>query len=152
MLNSILRIRNLNIYILYIHFSIFYWLNINCSCLMHNYVVNWVYVNIYDIYKCLNMNFSITSVLSLKVIDKLFKLYNFLHGSSALFSDLQLDYSLTDEFCKNHFLVGLLLREVGNALQEFREVRQIAISVLKNLMIKHSFDDRYASRVSVFLC
>ncbi|XP_028928589.1 dedicator of cytokinesis protein 9 isoform X3 [Ornithorhynchus anatinus] len=60
--------------------------------------------------------------------------------------DLQLDYSLTDDFCKNHFLVGLLLREVGNALQEFREVRQIAISVLKNLMIKHSFDDRYSSR------
>uniref|UniRef100_A0A8C2UA14 Dedicator of cytokinesis 9 n=1 Tax=Coturnix japonica TaxID=93934 RepID=A0A8C2UA14_COTJA len=84
-----------------------------------------------------------------KLIDKLFKLYHSLQGISALFSDLQLDYSLTDEFCKNHFLVGLLLREVGNALQEFREVRQIAISVLKNLMIKHSFDDRYASRVSL---
>ncbi|XP_077199942.1 dedicator of cytokinesis protein 9 isoform X1 [Paroedura picta] len=60
--------------------------------------------------------------------------------------DLQLDYSLSDEFCKHHFLVGLLLREVGNALQEFRDIRQIAISVLKNLMIKHSFDDRYASK------
>ncbi|XP_063809332.1 dedicator of cytokinesis protein 9 isoform X4 [Pseudophryne corroboree] len=60
--------------------------------------------------------------------------------------DLQLDYTLTDEFCKNHFLVGLLLREVGNALQEFRDTRQIAISVLKGLMIKHSFDDRYSSR------
>lgn len=67
---------------------------------------------------------------------------------SILISDLQLDYSLTDEFCRNHFLVGLLLREVGTALQEFREVRLIAISVLKNLLIKHSFDDRYASRVS----
>ncbi|XP_072204176.1 dedicator of cytokinesis protein 9 isoform X11 [Excalfactoria chinensis] len=68
-------------------------------------------------------------------------------GRVQRYQDLQLDYSLTDEFCKNHFLVGLLLREVGNALQEFREVRQIAISVLKNLMIKHSFDDRYASRL-----
>lgn len=67
---------------------------------------------------------------------------------SILISDLQLDYSLTDEFCRNHFLVGLLLREVGTALQECREVRLIAISVLKNLLIKHSFDDRYASRVS----
>ncbi|KAI6078716.1 Dedicator of cytokinesis protein 9 isoform X11 [Aix galericulata] len=67
-------------------------------------------------------------------------------GRVQRYQDLHLDYSLTDEFCKNHFLVGLLLREVGNALQEFREVRQIAISVLKNLMIKHSFDDRYASR------
>uniref|UniRef100_A0A670YXA0 Dedicator of cytokinesis 9 n=1 Tax=Pseudonaja textilis TaxID=8673 RepID=A0A670YXA0_PSETE len=59
-----------------------------------------------------------------------------------------LDYSLSDDFCKHHFLVGLLLREVGNALQEFREIRQIAIGVLKNLMIKHSFDDRYALKVS----
>uniref|UniRef100_A0A8C3N0Q3 Uncharacterized protein n=1 Tax=Geospiza parvula TaxID=87175 RepID=A0A8C3N0Q3_GEOPR len=67
-------------------------------------------------------------------------------GRVQRYQDLQLDYSLTDEFCKNHFLVGLLLREVGNALQEFRDVRQIAISVLKNLMIKHSFDDRYATR------
>uniref|UniRef100_A0A8C5KUY1 Dedicator of cytokinesis 9 n=1 Tax=Jaculus jaculus TaxID=51337 RepID=A0A8C5KUY1_JACJA len=55
---------------------------------------------------------------------------------SLLLPDLQLDYSLTDEFCRNHFLVGLLLREVGSALQEFREVRVIAISVLKNLLIK----------------
>uniref|UniRef100_A0A7M4FMG4 Dedicator of cytokinesis 9 n=1 Tax=Crocodylus porosus TaxID=8502 RepID=A0A7M4FMG4_CROPO len=67
-------------------------------------------------------------------------------GRIQRYQDLQLDYSLTDEFCKNHFLVGLLLREVGNALQEFRDIRQIAISVLKNLMIKHSFDDRYASK------
>lgn len=62
--------------------------------------------------------------------------------------DLQLDYSLTDDFCKNHFLVGLLLREVSAALQEFREIRQIAIHVLKSLMIKHTFDDRYTSKVS----
>ncbi|XP_053916771.1 dedicator of cytokinesis protein 9 isoform X3 [Cuculus canorus] len=67
-------------------------------------------------------------------------------GRVQRYQDLQLDYSLTDEFCKNHFLVGLLLREVGNALQEFRDVRQIAITVLKNLMIKHSFDDRYVSK------
>ncbi|EPY73001.1 dedicator of cytokinesis protein 9, partial [Camelus ferus] len=67
-------------------------------------------------------------------------------GRIQRYQDLQLDYALTDEFCRNHFLVGLLLREVGTALQEFREVRLIAISVLKNLLIKHSFDDRYASR------
>uniref|UniRef100_A0A8C0Y2Z4 Dedicator of cytokinesis protein 9 n=1 Tax=Castor canadensis TaxID=51338 RepID=A0A8C0Y2Z4_CASCN len=67
-------------------------------------------------------------------------------GRIQRYQDLQLDYSLTDEFCRNHFLVGLLLREVGTALQEFREVRVIAIGVLKNLLMKHSFDDRYASR------
>uniref|UniRef100_A0A672M0G6 Dedicator of cytokinesis protein 9-like n=1 Tax=Sinocyclocheilus grahami TaxID=75366 RepID=A0A672M0G6_SINGR len=67
---------------------------------------------------------------------------------TAVFYNLQLDYSLTDDFCRNHFLVGLLLREVCGALQEFGEVRQIAIQVLKSLMIKHTFDDRYASKVS----
>lgn len=68
-----------------------------------------------------------------------------------LVPDLQLDYSLTDDFCKNHFLVGLLLREVSAALQEFREIRQIAIHVLKSLMIKHTFDDRYTSKVRALL-
>ncbi|XP_034720256.1 dedicator of cytokinesis protein 9 isoform X9 [Etheostoma cragini] len=67
-------------------------------------------------------------------------------GRIQRFQDLQLDYSLTDDFCRNHFLVGLLLREVGAALQEFREIRQIGIQVLKGLMIKHTFDDRYAAK------
>uniref|UniRef100_A0A8C1NIX6 Dedicator of cytokinesis 9 n=1 Tax=Cyprinus carpio TaxID=7962 RepID=A0A8C1NIX6_CYPCA len=67
-------------------------------------------------------------------------------GRIQRFQDLQLDYSLTDDFCKNHFLVGLLLREVGGAVQEFRDIRQIAVQVLKNLMIKHAFDDRYSSK------
>ncbi|KAM9482209.1 dedicator of cytokinesis protein 9 isoform 1-T1 [Clarias gariepinus] len=67
-------------------------------------------------------------------------------GRIMRFQDLQLDYSLTDDFCRNHFLVGLLLREVGGAMQEFREIQQIAINVLKSLMIKHTFDDRYASK------
>uniref|UniRef100_A0A4W3HB02 Dedicator of cytokinesis 9 n=1 Tax=Callorhinchus milii TaxID=7868 RepID=A0A4W3HB02_CALMI len=68
-------------------------------------------------------------------------------GRIQRYQDLQLDFTLTDDFCKNHFLVGLLVREVGSALQEFRDVRQIAISVLKSLMIKHTFDDRYAAKV-----
>ncbi|XP_023820908.1 dedicator of cytokinesis protein 9 isoform X4 [Oryzias latipes] len=67
-------------------------------------------------------------------------------GRIQRYQDLQLDYSLTDDFCRNHFLVGLLLREVGAALQEYREVRHIAIQVLKGLMIKHAFDDRYAAK------
>ncbi|XP_020568679.1 dedicator of cytokinesis protein 9 isoform X14 [Oryzias latipes] len=67
-------------------------------------------------------------------------------GRILRFQDLHMDYSLTDDFCKNHFLVGLLLREVSAALQEFRDIRQIAIQVLKNLMIKHTFDDRYSSK------
>ncbi|XP_054631989.1 dedicator of cytokinesis protein 9-like isoform X2 [Dunckerocampus dactyliophorus] len=67
-------------------------------------------------------------------------------GRVQRFQDLQLDYSLSDDFCRNHFLVGLLLREVGGALQESPEVCQIAVQVLKGLMMKHAFDDRYAAK------
>ncbi|XP_056444009.1 dedicator of cytokinesis protein 9-like isoform X1 [Gadus chalcogrammus] len=70
----------------------------------------------------------------------------FSKGRVHRFQDLQPDYSLTDDFCRNHFLVGLLLREVGGALQEHGEVRQVAIQVLKSLMMKHTFDDRYAAK------
>nr|XP_045002708.1 dedicator of cytokinesis protein 10 isoform X2 [Jaculus jaculus] len=53
------------------------------------------------------------------------------------------EYSITNEFCRKHFLIGLLLREVGFALQEDQDIRHLALAVLKNLMAKHSFDDRY---------
>uniref|UniRef100_A0A3P8XCC2 Dedicator of cytokinesis 9b n=1 Tax=Esox lucius TaxID=8010 RepID=A0A3P8XCC2_ESOLU len=70
----------------------------------------------------------------------------FSKGRIQRFQDLQLDYSLSEDFCQNHFLVGLLLREVGGALQEGREVRQQSIHVLKSLMIKHTFDERYQAK------
>ncbi|KAM4664608.1 dedicator of cytokinesis protein 11 [Discoglossus pictus] len=57
--------------------------------------------------------------------------------------DVNLEYSLTDDYCKNHFLVGLLLREVLQAIQENYDIRYIAISTLKLLLIKHAFDNRY---------
>ncbi|KAH0505080.1 Dedicator of cytokinesis protein 11 [Microtus ochrogaster] len=57
--------------------------------------------------------------------------------------DSNLEYSLSDEYCKHHFLVGLLLRETSIALQDNYEIRYTAISVLKNLLIKHAFDTRY---------
>uniref|UniRef100_A0A4W5KW36 Dedicator of cytokinesis 11 n=1 Tax=Hucho hucho TaxID=62062 RepID=A0A4W5KW36_9TELE len=57
--------------------------------------------------------------------------------------DQSLESALTEDYCKNHFLVGLLLREVAEALQGTPEVRQLAVAVLKNLLIKHAMDDRY---------
>ncbi|XP_029941192.1 dedicator of cytokinesis protein 11 isoform X2 [Salarias fasciatus] len=56
-----------------------------------------------------------------------------------------LESSLTEDYCRNHFLVGLLLREVAEALQQGPEVRQLAVAVLKNLLIKHAMDDRYTA-------
>lgn len=61
------------------------------------------------------------------------------------FADQSLEYSLTEDYCKNHFLVGLLLREVAEGLQGSPEIRQLAVAVLKNLIIKHAMDDRYTA-------
>ncbi|KAM7159693.1 dedicator of cytokinesis protein 11 isoform 3-T3 [Macrochelys suwanniensis] len=57
--------------------------------------------------------------------------------------DVNLEYSLTDEYCRHHFLVGMLLRETSLALQDNYDIRFTAITVLKNLLIKHAFDNRY---------
>ncbi|XP_077063674.1 dedicator of cytokinesis protein 10 isoform X2 [Siphateles boraxobius] len=54
------------------------------------------------------------------------------------------EYSLTEEFCRKHFLTGLLLRELGLALQDEQNLRHLALACLKNLMAKHSLDSRYA--------
>lgn len=60
-------------------------------------------------------------------------------------ADQNLEVSLTEDYCRNHFLVGLLLREVADGLQGCPEVRQLAVAVLKNLMVKHALDDRYSA-------
>ncbi|XP_007507834.1 dedicator of cytokinesis protein 11 isoform X2 [Monodelphis domestica] len=57
--------------------------------------------------------------------------------------DSSLESSLSDEYCKHHFLVGLLLRETSIALQDNYEIRYLAITVIKHLLIKHAFDTRY---------
>ncbi|KAK3545989.1 hypothetical protein QTP70_019305, partial [Hemibagrus guttatus] len=59
--------------------------------------------------------------------------------------DQSLEYSLTEDYCRNHFLVGLLLREVAEGLQGNPDIRLLAVAVLKNLIIKHAMDDRYTS-------
>uniref|UniRef100_A0A8C2JCN6 Dedicator of cytokinesis 10 n=1 Tax=Cyprinus carpio TaxID=7962 RepID=A0A8C2JCN6_CYPCA len=58
------------------------------------------------------------------------------------------EYSLTEEFCRKHFLTGLLLRELGLALQDEQDLRHLALACLKNLMAKHSLDSRYATKVN----
>ncbi|XP_029609786.1 dedicator of cytokinesis protein 11 [Salmo trutta] len=76
---------------------------------------------------------------------KLQRVQDFISYAMELFGavDQSLESALTEEYCKNHFLVGLLLREVAEALHGSPEVRQLAVAVLKNLLIKHAMDDRY---------
>ncbi|XP_056115262.1 dedicator of cytokinesis protein 11 isoform X1 [Rhinichthys klamathensis goyatoka] len=76
---------------------------------------------------------------------KLQRVQDFISYAAECFGvvDQSLEYSLTEDYCKNHFLVGLLLREVADGLQRCPEIRQLAVATLKNLMIKHAIDDRY---------
>ncbi|CAH1780654.1 unnamed protein product, partial [Owenia fusiformis] len=63
------------------------------------------------------------------------------------YKDMKHDYTLSEEFRKNHFLVGLLLHEEKMALNELNsQIRRCAISVLRNLLAKHAFDPRYQEK------
>ena len=61
------------------------------------------------------------------------------------------DYTLSDEFRKNHFLAGLLLHEVKMSLSENRDIRKPAVTTLRNLLAKHAFDERYSTKVRFLL-
>uniref|UniRef100_A0A3Q2CL51 Dedicator of cytokinesis 11 n=1 Tax=Cyprinodon variegatus TaxID=28743 RepID=A0A3Q2CL51_CYPVA len=78
---------------------------------------------------------------------KLQRVQDLIPYATELFGPVEqsLEFSLTEEYCRNHFLVGLLMREIAEALQQGPEVRQLAVSILKNLLIKHAMDDRYTA-------
>uniref|UniRef100_A0A7N9ATF4 Dedicator of cytokinesis 10 n=1 Tax=Mastacembelus armatus TaxID=205130 RepID=A0A7N9ATF4_9TELE len=59
------------------------------------------------------------------------------------------EYNLTGEFCRKHFLTGLLLRELGLALQDEQDLRHLALATLKTLMAKHSLDARYEKQARI---
>ncbi|KAI6662013.1 Dedicator of cytokinesis protein 9 isoform X26 [Oopsacas minuta] len=53
---------------------------------------------------------------------------------------------LGDEFCQNHYLVGILLREFYITLKyEKNDIRIVAIHMLKDLLAKHDTDPRYCN-------
>ncbi|PSN40266.1 Dedicator of cytokinesis protein 11 [Blattella germanica] len=70
--------------------------------------------------------------------DKLLVIYHFTNYLS--------EYCLSEEFCKQHFLVGLLLQEVRTSLNEVFQIRKVAISTLRDLLAKHELDDRYQNK------
>ncbi|XP_034066449.1 dedicator of cytokinesis protein 11 isoform X1 [Gymnodraco acuticeps] len=78
---------------------------------------------------------------------KMQRVQDFIPYATELFGPVEqsLEFSLTEDYCRNHFLVGLLLRELAEAVQQGPAVRQLAVSVLKNLLIKHAMDDRYTA-------
>lgn len=61
-------------------------------------------------------------------------------------SSIEEEPYLSDDFLRVHFTAGILLQETKSALSEVHQIRGMALSVLRNLLVKHSLDDRYASR------
>lgn len=56
--------------------------------------------------------------------------------------DVLQEFMLSEEFCKHHFLVGLLLQEIKMSLNELLQIRKIALNTLKHLIAKHELDER----------
>lgn len=61
------------------------------------------------------------------------------------------DYYLSENFCKYHFLVGLLLQQVKVSLDETVPLRKVAVSILRDLLAKHELDDRYQINVRIYI-
>jgi hypothetical protein len=62
-------------------------------------------------------------------------------------ADYMSEYCLSEDFCKRHFLVGLLMQEVRTSLNEVFQIRKVAVSTLRDLLAKHELDDRYQHKV-----
>ncbi|XP_078488155.1 dedicator of cytokinesis protein 9-like isoform X4 [Ciona intestinalis] len=55
-------------------------------------------------------------------------------------------YCLSEDYCRVHFLTGLLMKSLCSALYESPEIRSFAIETFRNILAKHVFDDRYKGR------
>ena len=66
--------------------------------------------------------------------------------TSSKQASIEEEIFLSDDFLRAHFTAGILLQETKGALSEVHQIRGMALSVLRNLLVKHSLDDRYASR------
>lgn len=57
--------------------------------------------------------------------------------------DFLQEFCLSEDFCRHHFIVALLLQEIKISLSEIPHIRKIAVNTLRDLLAKHELDDRY---------
>uniref|UniRef100_A0A8D9FDQ4 Dedicator of cytokinesis protein 9 n=1 Tax=Cacopsylla melanoneura TaxID=428564 RepID=A0A8D9FDQ4_9HEMI len=60
--------------------------------------------------------------------------------------DLSSEYCLSEEYCRQHYLTGLLLSEVRIALNQVLAIRRTGVLTLRDVMAKHELDDRYQNK------
>lgn len=59
-----------------------------------------------------------------------------------------MEFTVSDDFYRKHFLLGVLLREVESCLQyEAGIIRRKTIRILRDLLAKHDSDTRYKDTV-----
>ncbi|XP_026677527.1 dedicator of cytokinesis protein 11-like [Diaphorina citri] len=61
--------------------------------------------------------------------------------------DLSSEYSLSEDYCRQHFLTGLVLSEVRAALHQVLAIRRTGVLTLRDVLAKHEMDDRYQNKV-----
>jgi hypothetical protein len=63
------------------------------------------------------------------------------------------EYWLSDQFCRQHYLTGLVVGEARRCLEEDGgpAARRAAIITLRDLVAKHELDDRYQVCTSLTL-
>ncbi|CAJ0943627.1 unnamed protein product, partial [Mesorhabditis belari] len=54
------------------------------------------------------------------------------------------EFWLSEGYCNRHFPIGILFQELYECLRESRDYRRKPISLVRNLLAKHSIDNRYA--------
>lgn len=67
-------------------------------------------------------------------------------GPKSRSPDYLREFTLSEEFCRYHFIVGLLLQEIKTSLNEVTHIRKIALGTLRDLTAKHELDDRYQNK------
>lgn len=56
---------------------------------------------------------------------------------------MKYQFVLSDQYRQLHFLTSILLSQLCLALNETKEHRKIVIGVFRDMLCKHSYDDRY---------
>ncbi|XP_043189264.1 dedicator of cytokinesis protein 9-like isoform X2 [Amphibalanus amphitrite] len=60
--------------------------------------------------------------------------------------DFEQQYFMSEQFSAKHYLTGLMLHELRLALSQISEVRRMAIHAVRDLLVKHAYDDRYQTK------
>ncbi|XP_058818405.1 dedicator of cytokinesis protein 9 isoform X3 [Topomyia yanbarensis] len=60
--------------------------------------------------------------------------------------DLLQQFCLSEDFCRQHFLAGLLIQEVKGSLNEVSHIRKLGLTILRDQLAKHDLDDRYPNK------